>query len=542
MKKLVVLVAVLCAASAVAAPHTITILFTSDMHAHVLPFDEVRQAPLAGSIAQAATVIEEIRGTHRDALVLDGGDAIQGTTLAHFAMTAPGDVADPTIAAMNAVGYDAAAIGNHEFNYGLPALRRALRQSDFPWLGANIDGIGKAALPIQDEVVLERGGVRIGIIGLTNANIPHWDPPSHWTGLTFSDPVEVARARVARLRGTVDLVVVVAHTGFERDLDTGAPDSGDDGNVAWRLAHVPGIDVLLTGHTHRDIPPRTVGDVIVAQPGRWAELVTRIDLDMERTEDGRWAVAGWQGENIPTRDAAADPAVVEAVAAAHEREVEALSTVIGTLGAPLEVGGVRAADDAGLDLIHAVQLEATGADLSLAAPLGMRATEFPAGPVTPRLVHALYVYPNTLVVVRVTGAQVKDILEHAVRGWTGLSCGDGGTPVLLRTPKLPPYNYDTLEGATYRVDPTAPEGHRISDLRVDGRPIDLHRSFTLAINSYRAAGGGGFPWLADAPRVEEIDRTMADLMVDFFRRHGTVTPHADGNFVFTVPLGVAVAR
>jgi 2',3'-cyclic-nucleotide 2'-phosphodiesterase (5'-nucleotidase family) len=521
---------------------TLTVLFTSDIHAHVLPFDDVRQRPARGSVAQVATLVAEVRRQGTNPIVLDGGDAIEGTPMEYYALAAPGaSGVDPTIAAMNLVRYDAAVLGNHEFDWGLDVLRRSLAQSRFPWLAANLAGAQGAGLALRDHVILERHGVRVAVLGLTNPRVPYWDPPSHWAGLTFADPVEVAARRVAALRGKADVVIVVAHTGFEKDLDTGTTNGSEEENFAWRLAHVPGVDLLLTGHTHHNIPPRRLGDAVVAQPGRWAEVVTRVELTVERA-GRRWRVVGWRGENLPTREEAPDPRVVVAVADAHRRTEEALARPVGTLTAALSVDGVTAADDASVDLIHAVQLEASGAQLSLAAPLGSAATEFPAGEVTERLLHALYPYPNTLVVVRLTGAQVLAVLERAVSGWVRVEGSAAEGLTLLRDRRVPPYAFDTLEGATYAVDPTAPVGHRIRDLRVGGAPIDSHASFTVVMNSYRAAGGGGYPYLREAPRVRAIDRPMVELMAAYFRRHHEVSPRATGNWVFTVPLAAGVAR
>jgi 2',3'-cyclic-nucleotide 2'-phosphodiesterase (5'-nucleotidase family) len=535
--RLICFAALVLASSQVRAQEraTFRVLFTSDMHAHVLPFDDVRERPARGSIAQVATVVARERRADPMNVVLDGGDEIEGTPLEYYAIAAPGAPgADPAIAAMNLVGYDAAVLGNHEFNFGLDVLRRSLAQARFPWLAANLGGAERARLPVGGELVLERGGVRIGILGLTNPNIPHWDPPEHWPGLTFADPVAVAAARIPELRTRADVVIVVVHSGFERDLTTGASDGTENENFGWRLAQLPGIDLLLTGHTHRNIPPQRLGATVVAQPGRWGEFVTQVDLDLAR-EGGAWKVTGWRGENIPTAREAPDPRVV-AAAAPEEAKVKAeLARPLGELTAPLEVTALPLADDPGVDLIHAVQLEASGAQLSLAAPLGGGRTEFPAGPLTPRLAHALYPYPNTLLVVRLTGAELRDVLEHAVRGWTGVTCSGSGC-ALERDRELPTYNYDTLEGATYLVDPVAPVGRRILGLRVAGKLVQPGDTFTVAVNSYRAAGGGGYPHLATAPRVKQIDRPMVALIVDYFERHGKVTPAADDNWAFAVPL------
>ncbi|HNX51938.1 MAG TPA: metallophosphoesterase, partial [Thermoanaerobaculaceae bacterium] len=353
MKARVAIVLLLVAATVQASgTRKLTVLFTSDMHAHVLPYDDVRQRPGKGSIAQVATLVQRVRHEAPNVLVLDGGDAIQGTPLAHYALTTVlGDGTDPTIAAMNTVGYDAAVLGNHEFNFGLDVLRRSLGRSRFPWLAANLEGGAAEKLLTGDELLLTRGGVRIAVLGLTNPNIPHWDPPSHLGHLGFGDPAAVARERVPALRKRADLVVVVLHAGFERDLKTGAPDGTDYENYASRVAQVPGIDILLTGHTHEDIAPQKLGNVIVAQPGRWAELVTRLDLELKK-QGGHWQITDWKGTNLPTAGEVPDPAVVASAQKLEERVVSELSRTVGELGAPLAMGGVPTADDPTEDLIH----------------------------------------------------------------------------------------------------------------------------------------------------------------------------------------------
>ena len=531
------LVLVMAAAAAGAAQEArLTVLYTSDVHAHVLPFDDVRERPARGSLAQVATLVARVRAENPRTVVLDGGDAIQGTPLAHYALIGAGaDGQDPTIAAMNLVGYDAAVIGNHEFNYGLDVLRRSLGQSRFPWLAANIGGFREARLPLREELVVARGGITIGVIGLTSPNVPHWDPQAHWQGLTFSDPVALAAERVRALRPRVDVLVVVLHGGFERDFATGAANDTEFENHGWRLAQLDGIDLLLTGHTHRDIAPRQLGRTWVAQPGRWAELVTRFDLTLAR-KGRRWSVVATSGANLKVDGELADAAVVASVHGAHERTVAELARPLGELTVPLALSSLPMGDDAALDLIHAVQLEATAAQLSLAAPLSGR-PPFPPGPLTPRHAHALYPYPNTLLVVKVTGVQLRDVLEHAVRGWSALECGGSAAGgALRREPGLPSYSYDTVEGATYFVDPTAPAGARVRGLRVAGLPVTPGGEYTLAINSYRGAGGGRYPHLASAPRVREIDRPMVELMVEYFAAHPILTPLPTENWSFTVPL------
>ena len=172
-----------------------------------------------------------------------------------------------------------------------------------------------------------------------------------------------------------------------------------------------------------------------------------------------------------------------------------------------------------MDLLHAVQLDATGADLSLAALLDAHTPPLAAGAVSWRWIHAFYVYPNTLVAVRLTGSQIRDVLEHAARFYDGLECPAEGGCTLLTDAAIPDYNVDSMAGVNYRIDPSRPEGSRIRDLRYNGLPIDPDATFTLACNSYRAAGGGNYPHLADAEVVWRSSAEMTDLIGDYLDRH-----------------------
>ncbi|NOZ79653.1 MAG: bifunctional metallophosphatase/5'-nucleotidase [Acidobacteria bacterium] len=523
----------LAAVPAGAAQHQeITILHTSDIHGHVLPFDDARNRPVRYSLAQVATVVERVRAAaHDPVLLLDSGDTIEGTPFEEFIGVRWGRPS-PTIAAMNVIGYRAMAVGNHEFNFGLDVLRRDQREAHFPLLSANTISIKTGKPAFKPYIVVQEGRVRVGILGLTTPRIPGWEMPAHYRGLRFEQMDVAARKWVPILRKKehCGLVVVIAHTGFERDLKTGTSNGSEAENFAWRLSEVPGIDVLLTGHTHINIPPRMLHGVIVSQPWCWARRVTRIDLDLVRTASG-WKIASWKGENLSTADAPPDPRITRMFAAEHRKVIAALDGPVGHVTAPLSVHGCRLHDCAALDLIHAVQLDASGAQLSLASLLTDRTPDLPAGPVTWRWVYALYVYPNTLVSVRLTGAQVKDVLEHAALYDAGLDCRPGNGCTLLTNRRVRRYNVDTMEGLSYRIDPTRPAGQRVWDLRYHGKPLDLHRSFTVVCNNYRAAGGGGFPHLSSAPVVWHTSEEMTDLIGNYLERHDPLKPAADGNWV-----------
>jgi 2',3'-cyclic-nucleotide 2'-phosphodiesterase/3'-nucleotidase len=432
---------------------------------------------------------------------------------------------------MNRIGYQAMAVGNHEFNFGLEVMRRAERQADFPFLSANSLRTGTDQPAFQPYTVFETGPLKVGVLGLITPNIPGWEVPEHYAGLEFEAMDDAARRWVPILREHegCDLVVVLAHTGFEVDRESGESDRTEHENFVMRLTEVEGIDVLMTGHTHEDIPPHLVQGVIVSQPKARAQMVTRLDLHLARTASG-WEITSWSGTNLAMRETPADPELMEAFADSQQRVQAELDGPVGEVSGEVQVERCRLEDCAAVDLIHAVQLEASGADLSLASLLNAYAPPLAAGPVNWRWIHAFYVYANTVTAVRLTGQQVLDVLEHAARFYDGLECPENGGCTVLTDPAIPLYNVDNMAGLQYRIDPTRPEGSRIRDLRIRGSELDLHASFTVACNSYRAAGGGLFPHIENAEVVWVSSKEMTDLIGDYFNRHQPWEPVVDGNW------------
>ncbi len=510
----------------------LTVLHTSDLHGWVLPFDDRTGEPTDHSLAHVATLVATVRAEGRPTLLLDSGDTIQGTPLEAVTHLRRGQPS-PTITAMNAIGYDAMAVGNHDFNFGLATLARARAQAAFPFLSANTVDAASGEPAFPPYRVMDVAGVRVGILGLTTSNIPAWERPEHYRGLRFVPPPEAARAWVPRLRGEqrCDLVIVLLHAGFEQDPATGASTGTAAEDFAARVAAVPGIDLLLSGHTHQSLPPRRLGDTIVAQPGAHAREVTRLDLELATDGDG-WRLTSWSGSNLAVAELTPSAALVARFAAERAAVAAVLDAPLTTATAPVSVAGCRLADCAAGDLVHQAQLAATGAELSLAAVLSDATPDLATGPVTWRWVHALYVYPNTLSTVRVSGAQVKDLLEHAARYYDGLDCpAAGGGCTVLTDPAIATYNVDTMAGVGYRVDPTRREGDRVRDLSFAGRPLDLHRSFTLACNNYRRAGGGAYPHLATAEEVWVSSTEVADLVGEFLTTQRPWQPTVDGNWL-----------
>jgi 2',3'-cyclic-nucleotide 2'-phosphodiesterase (5'-nucleotidase family) len=512
----------------------LTILATSDLHGHVEARDELSGVDLGEGLARIATEVGRVRAEGHPVLLLDSGDTIQGTPIEAIHARS-GKTDDPTIRAMNSVGYDAMCVGNHEFNFGLPVLERARKDAHFPFLAANIED--SAGHPVfLPYLVVRRAGLRIGILGLTTRGILHSEPPEHIAGLRVLDSVETARRYLPILRGKehCGFIIVLTHQGFERDLDLGAVDP----DAAWRwenqayalASEVPGIDLILAGHAHRDVPPRRIGDVWVSEPGRFGNLVTRLDLAIE---DGR--VTAVSGSNLPMKEVLPDrriEALVEPETSAAEK---VLSESAARLETPQSIKNARVADSPLLDWLADVERRAAGSDLAVVSLLNPTLPDWSAGPLTVRQIWSFYPYDNSLVTVRATGRQIREALDQAAGCFSGIE-ESGGTVGWRRNRAVWFYNCDALQGAEYALNPARPEGSRVLYLRRNGREIADDDVLTVALNSYRASGGGGYTVWKDLERVAISKESVRDLLIADARSREHLRLSADQNWVLVPEL------
>jgi len=537
-----------------AAPNRvhITIIGTTDLHGNILPVDYYTAKPDARGLARAATIIKRARKENPNLLLLDSGDTIQGTPLEYYHNKRNNTPVDPMMLVMNALHYDAMTVGNHEYNFGLKVLEKARGEAQFPWLSANTYDKGTDHTHYIPYLVKEIAGVRIGILGLTTPGIPNWDNAQNYEGLEFQDPLTEAPKWVEILRDKekVDLVVVAMHMGLEADLNTGQINPGqvEHENEAFAIARqAPHIDVIFMGHTHRDVPSLFVNSdwirlskvtdpthftsfagVLLTQADHWGKHVARVDLYLDKDKDGRWRVAAKAAQTIACGDTVEPDAESLRLAEPYDRETSSwLTRVIGESGAELSAQDGRFRDTAILDLVQRVQLEAGKADVSLAANFNTEA-RIPKGPVTVREIAGLYVYENTLVVLEVTGQQLKAALEHSAEYFRAYEPGKSAADLVNE--KIPAYNFDIGEGVNYELDISKPIGERIRNLSFKGKPVQPEQKFRLATNNYRANGGGGYTMYKDAPVVHRSSELIRDLIIDWVERHKMIPTQPNNNW------------
>jgi 2',3'-cyclic-nucleotide 2'-phosphodiesterase/3'-nucleotidase len=371
------------------------------------------------------------------------------------------------------------------------------------------------------------------VLGLTTAGIPSWENPENYAGLEFRDPVVEAKKWVSVLRTQerADVVIVAMHMGMEADLRTGIPTPGQvpHENAALEIARqVPGVDLILMGHTHREVPGVVTNGVLLAQANLWGRHLARADLYLEQDDSGRWHVVARQSRTIPVTPQTETDAEIASLAASYDRETrDWLTRVIGESGAELTAADARVRDTAILDLVQRVQLEAGHADVSMVASFNPQA-RMPRGPVSVRDIAGLYVYDNTLVVLDVTGGQLRDALEHSARFFKDFV--PGRTPAELVDERIPDYNFDVAEGVTYDLDISRPQGQRIVNLRFHGQPVTPAQRFRLATNNYRVNGGGGYVMYRGATEVYRSSQEIREMIIEWVERHHQIPSEPTNNW------------
>ena len=597
------LLALLLPAALPAASLQLRVLETTDIHMHLLAWDYYQDQPTDEyGLARTVSLIKAARAEVKNSLLFDNGDLLQGSPLGDFVARirplAAGQV-HPAYKVLNVLGVDAANIGNHEFNFGLPFLRQAIAGAKFPYVSANTtldDGDGDLSndLPaFTPYVILERTftddagakvALKVGVIGFVPPQIMTWDR-QHLTGrITAQDILESARRYVPEMRAKgADLVVAIPHSGFER----GETPRFAENSVA-RLAEVPGIDAILFGHSHGEFPsaafadyPKvdlargTINGVPSVMPGRWGDHLGVIDLVLDRRAD-RWHITESRVAIRPIRDRAtrrplveADPVVESLIRTEHEGTLQYVRGVVARTRAPIMSYFAQVTDDPSVQIVSQAQLayaqralQGTEYEalplLSAAAPFkaGGRQgwkyyTDIPAGPLSIRSVADLYVYPNLIKAVKVRGAAVREWLEMSAGQFNRIDPA-GPREQNLISDAFRSYQFDTLDGVTYRIDVTQParytpagkladsQARRIVDLRYAGRPLDDHATFVVVTNNYRASGGGNFPGLDGSSIVMDAPDENRDALVQYFRAAGEIDPSADANWSIAPVPGISL--
>jgi 2',3'-cyclic-nucleotide 2'-phosphodiesterase (5'-nucleotidase family) len=504
-------------------PVDLVIATTTDVHGRLRAWDYyANQAEAVRGLSRAATIVDSVRAANPGRVILlDGGDLLQGNPLAYVAAKVSRDRTNPIVAAMNAMHYDAAAIGNHEYNYGVPYLDSAVRQARFPFLSANTYRLDPESVhAFRPWTIIERAGLRIGIVGATTPGVTLWDAENIRGRLRFGDIVPAVKVAVQEVRAAgADIVLVTVHAGLNEpsSYDTTSTQVPSE-NVAARVAgEVPGIDLVLYGHSHKEMRGTTIGQTLLIQPKNWATSVGVAHLVVSRS-GGRWMVSEKRSDIVQAAGHAENAAVLAATDAIHRETVAYVTTPIGSTPERWSADSARLRDTPLIDFILETERKAAGSDLASTAAFSTDVVMGP-GPITIAQVAQLYPYDNTLRAVRISGKLLRDYLEFSSRYYR--------TPALssarLETdPQIPGYNFDIVSGVDYVMDLSRPMGSRITRLDYKGAAVRDSDSFTMALNNYRQTGGGGYAMLSGAPVVYDKQQEIRQLLIDEVKARGAV--------------------
>lgn len=521
----------------------IVLLASTDLHGHINPIDYFTGAEDPGGLAQIATVVSGIRAQNANVVLVDDGDCIEGgnSTLPVYyrSMTAE---KHPMAIAMNLLKYDSMTLGNHEFNYGLDTLNKFAKDLNFPLISANI--VGKDGKPYFKPYIIKKfGSIEVGVIGITSPKIPIWEKPSNITGLSFPDPIAETKKYVQELKAKgVDVIIVAEHTGWEQEPKNGFKDpaswmspndwvnnNSEDENFTLRLANqVPDVDVIIAGHSHSTVPvaDKTNGKittpVIISQPGSWGDFLSRVDLTVEGSGND-WKVVAKTANIIPMKGVASDPAILAATKPYHDATWNYYTQPLGTAAADMP-GGIKARfyDTALIRMINEAQLKATGADISLAA-LFTESANCPAGPINIQKAYGLYIYPNTLYKIEINGKILRAALEHDAKYFNQYTGKETKVEELINS-QIRGYNWDVYAGVQYKLDISKPAGERVVELKFKGKDVTDDQVFTLALNNYRAGGGGGFTMFRDCKILWQSDMEVREYLVEYIRSTKVIDP------------------
>ncbi|MCE0828102.1 bifunctional 2',3'-cyclic-nucleotide 2'-phosphodiesterase/3'-nucleotidase [Buttiauxella ferragutiae] len=582
------ILAMLIATSVNAATVDLRILETSDLHSNMMDFDYYKDTPTEKfGLVRTASLINAARSETLNSVLVDNGDLIQGSPLGDY-MAAKGlkkgDI-HPVYKALNTLDYAVGNLGNHEFNYGLDYLQMALSGAKFPYVNANIID-AKTNKPlftpyvIKETVVKDKDGkeqtLRIGYIGFVPPQIMTWDKTNLEGKVTVKDITETARQYVPEMRKNgADLVVVIAHSGLSSD-----PYHVMAENSVYYLSEVPGVDTILFGHAHAVFPGKdfanikgvdldkgTLNGIPAVMPGMWGDHLGVVDLVLNN-DSGSWKVTSSKAEARPIYDSVAkkalvpeDAKLVEVMKHDHDATREFVSKPIGKSSDNMYSYLALVQDDPTVQVVNNAQLAyvekyiqgdpdlANLPVLSAAAPfkVGGRKNdpasfvEVEKGQLTFRNAADLYLYPNTLVVVKATGKEVKEWLECSAGQFNQIDVNSSKPQSLINWDGFRTYNFDVIDGVDYQIDVSQParydgecqmvnpKAERIRGLTFKGKPIDPNATFLVATNNYRAYGGK-FAGTGDSHIAFASPDENRSVLANWITASKEIHPAADNNW------------
>lgn len=574
----------------------VRILATTDLHTNLVNYDYYQDKPAQNvGLAKTAVLIEDAKKENSNVLLVDNGDTIQGTPLGTYkAIVNPIKDGEqhPMYAALQKLGFDAGTLGNHEFNYGLDYLKKVISTAGMPIVNANVVDPKTGAFvydpyKIIKKTYTDKNGrpvdVNIGVTGIVPPQILSWDKANLEGKVKVNDSVEAIQAIIPEMRKAgADVVLVLSHSGIGDDKY----EKGEE-NEGYQIASLPGVDAVVTGHSHAEFPSGNgtgfyekyagvdgvngkINGTPVTMAGKYGDHLGVIDLNLRYT-DGKWSVVGSKAaiRKIDTKSQVADERITAIAKESHEGTVKYVRQQVGTTSAPITSYFALVKDDPSVQIVNNAQTwyakkelagtpEANLPILSAAAPFkaGTRGdatayTDIPAGPIAIKNVADLYLYDNVTAILKVTGAQLKEWLEMSAGQFNTID-PTSKEPQQLVNPNYRTYNFDVIDGVTYEFDVTQPnkydregktvnpDASRVRNLKYQGKEVAADQEFIVVTNNYRA--NGKFPGVRDASLNQLLGLENRQAIINYILEEKNINPSADGNWRFTDSIKDADVR
>jgi 2',3'-cyclic-nucleotide 2'-phosphodiesterase (5'-nucleotidase family) len=480
---------------------SLRILYVNDFHGVAEPQQVAGSQELLGGVAYLAHEVARLR-QEKPTLLLAAGDMFQGNAWANLFL------GESSLALMNLMGFDAMAVGNHDFDYGQEMLKKRINKANFPVLGANVEGLKG----LKPYVIKEVQGLKVGVIGVVTPDTPVASHPKNVMGLKFLPPGAVLDKYLPELKKQADLVIVLSHIGYEVDRQL--------------AAQVPGLGVIVGGHSHTKVlEPAVVNGAIIVQAWEYAKALGVLDLTLAAGK-----IKDFQGRLVmikpePGRE---DQAAARLVGKYAAQVNLALDKKVGEATVDLDVRGVRERETNVGNLIADIMRQTAGAQAAILNGGSLRA-DIAKGPITMKNIYAALPFDNYLVAIKLTGKQIRESLEHGVSGEPG------------RAGRFP-----QVSGLTFTYNPRAPVGARVREAAIAGEPLDPGKEYTVATNDFLAAGGDGYQAFGEALRsspdfssvggiltgeklvYNDASRWLRDVVIDYLRKEKKVAPRIEG--------------
>ena len=526
---------------------------TSDVHGSFFPYDFINRKPKAGSLARVATYVNQLRSQHgENVILLDNGDILQGQPVNYYSNYVDTTSANIAAQVVNYLRYDAQTIGNHDVETGHRVYDKWVSATHCPILGANVIDTKTNKPYLKPYTILKRGGARIAIIGLLTPAIPNWLGENLWSGLRFEEMVSSARQwmRVVKEQEKADIVIGLFHSGKDGGITT--PHYKEDAALAV-AREVPGFDVVFFGHDHTryaDAVTNSEGKLVAClDPANNAMSGAQADLQLVKKK-GHWCVKESQWKLVDVADLPVDNDFVDHFSAFNETVKAYANRVIGTFENTISTRDSYFGNSAFNDLILNLELSITKADVAFNAPVSFDVA-IKKGPVRVADMFNLYKYENQLFVMRLTGKEIRKALEMSYDLWVNTMTSPNDHLLLLDSQtrgdqqrlgfKNFSFNFDSAAGIDYEVDVTKPNGQKVKVLKMsNGEPFDENKYYKVAVNSYRANGGGELLTRGAGIAKDDLDdrivwRSEFDLrhyLMEEIKRLGTLNPQPNTNWRF----------